>query len=197
MTASQRRRAVDHLKSRKVSERRACRLTGFSSSAAWYQRKGRNDSALRARLKTLAEHYSRYGYPTLHGMLKDEGLVINPKRTYRIYREEGLQVRTKRRKKLNRPQVPMVVPGRVNERWSMDFVSDQLANGRRFRVLNIVDDFSRECVLQAVDFSISGQRLALELDRLAERRPLPGTIVCDNGPELTSKAMFSGPGHRV
>ncbi len=131
VTAAQRRRAVDHLKSRRVSERRACRLTGFSRSAAWYPLKGRDDAALRARLRALAERYPRYGYPTLHDMLRTEGLVQNPKRTYRIYREEGLQVRTKRRKKLNRPRIPMVVPNQVNERWSMDFVSDQLANGRR------------------------------------------------------------------
>ena len=186
VTATQRRRAVDHLKSRRVSERRACRLTSFSRSAAWYRLKG----ALRARLRTLAERYPRYGCPTLHDMLRTEGLVRNHKRTYRIYREEGLQVRTKRRKKLNRPRVPMAVPVRVNERWSMDFVSDQQANGRRFRVLNVVDDFSRECVLQVVDFSISGQRLARELDRLAAHRSLPKAIVCDNGPEFTSKAMF-------
>ena len=99
-------------------------------------------------------------------------------------------MRTKRRRKLNRPRVPMPVPDRVNERWSLDFVSDQLANGRRFRVLNVVDDFTRECVLQVVDFSISGQRLARELDHLTEHRPLPNTIVCDNGPELTGKALF-------
>jgi len=190
VTAAQRRRAVDHLKDRRVSERRACRLTGFSRSAAWCPLKGRDDVELRARLKVLAERYPRYGYPTLHDMLKTEGLVINPKRTYRIYREEGLQVRTKKRKKLNRPRIPMVVPDKVNERWSMDFVSDQLANGRRLRVLNVVDDFSRECVLQVVDFSLSGQRVANELNRLAEHRPLPKTIVCDNGPEFTSKAMF-------
>jgi putative transposase len=121
-------------------------------------------------------------------MLKIEGHVINPKRTYRIYREEGLQVRTKRRKKLTRLRIPMVVPDAVNQRWSIDFVSDQLANGRRFRVLNIVEDYSRECVSQIVDFSISGQRLAREFDRLT--RQLPKTIVCDNGPEFTSKAMF-------
>ena len=181
---------MDHLKSRRVSERRACRLTGFSRSASWSPLKGRDDAELRVRLKALAERYPRYGYPTLHDMLRREGLVQNPKRTYRIYREEGLQFRTKRRKKLVRPRLPMIVPDRINERWSMDFVSDQLANGRRFRVLNIVDDFSRECVLQVVDFSISGQQLARELDRLVERWPLPGTIVCDNGPELTSKAMF-------
>ena len=188
VTAAQRRRAVDHLKSRRVSERRACRLVGFSRSAAWTRLKGRNDGELRARLKVLAEQYPKYGYPTLHDMLAIEGRVINRKRTYRIYREEGLQVRTKKRKKLIRPRVPMLVPDAINERWSIDFVSDQLANGRRFRVLNVVDDFSRECVLQIVDFSISGQRVANELDRLSRR--LPKTIVCDNGPEFTSKAMF-------
>lgn len=188
MTATQRRRAVEHLKSRRVSERRACRLTDFSRSAAWRPLKGRRDEDLRRRLKQLAEQYPKYGCPTLHDMLAIERQVVNHKRTYRIYREEGLQVRTKRRKKLVRPRVPMPVPDRINQRWSMDFVSDQLANGRRFRVLNIVDDFSREYVLKIVDFSISGQRLACELDALA--RPLPKMIVCDNGPEFTSKAMY-------
>ncbi len=190
VTARQRRRVVEHLKSRQVSERRACRLVGFSRSAISRPLQGYGDAQLRAELKSLAEQYPRYGCPTLHGMLRTEGLVINHKRTRRIYCEEGLQVRTKRRKKLNRPRIPMPVPGGVNERWSVDFVSDQLANGRRFRVFNVVDDFSRECVLQLVDFSISGLRLARELDQLGERRPLPKRIVMDNGPELTSKAMF-------
>src|SRR5210317_1315466 len=104
-------------------------------------------------------------------MLRAEGQVTHHKRTYRIYREEGLQVRTKRRKKLIRPRVPMRVPDRINQRWSMDFVSDQLANGRRFRVLNVIDDYSRECVLQVVDSSISGQRVARELDRLERKLP--------------------------
>lgn len=89
-------------------------------------------------------------------VLRAAGHVTNHKRTYRLYREEGLQVRTKRRKKLTRPAIPMLVPDKVNQRWSMDFVSDQLADGRRFRVLNVVDDYSRECVLQVVDFSVSG-----------------------------------------
>lgn len=190
VTAAQRRRAVEHLTSRRVSERRACRLIGFSRSAAWYRLKGRNDRALRARLRALAEQFPRYGYPTLHDMLRMEGLVVNPKRTYRIYREEGLQVRTKRRKKLTRPRVALSIPSAVNQRWSVDFVSDQLANGRRFRVFNVVDDYSRECVLQIVDFSIGGARLTYELDRLAQRRKLPRKLVLDNGPELTSKAMF-------
>jgi putative transposase len=181
---------VEHLKSRKVSERRACRLAGFSRSAAWRPLKGYSDDALRKQLRTLAEQYPRYGCPTLHDMLRADGLVRNHKRTERIYREEALQVRTKKRKKLTRPLIPLVVPDRVNERWSVDFVSDQLANGRRFRVFNAVDDFSRECVMQIVDFAISGHRLARELDRLSASRPLPKRIVLDNGPELTSKAMF-------
>lgn len=190
VTAAQRRRAVEHLKSRRISERRACRLVGFSRSAAWYRLQGRDDGALRRRLKILAERYPRYGYPTLHDMLHIEGLVINPKRTYRLYREEGLQVRTKRRKKLRRARVPLSLPAAANQRWSVDFVSDQLANGRRFRVFNVVDDFSRECLLQVVDFSIGGERLTRELDRLAVNRPLPKKMVMDNGPELTSKALF-------
>lgn len=188
VTAAQRRRAVEHLKDRRFSERRACRLVGLSRSVAWYRLKGRDDAALREQLKGLAEQYPRYGYPTLHDMLRAAGHVTNHKRTYRIYREQGLQVRTKRRRKLIRPRVPMSVPERVNQRWSMDFVSDQLANGRRIRILNVVDDYSRECVLQVVDFSISGHRVARELEHLS--RALPRTIVCDNGPEFTSKAMF-------
>ena len=115
------------------------------------------DTRLRVRLRQLAEQYPRYGYLTLHALLRGEGCVVNRKRTYRLYREEGLQVRTKRRKKLVRPRVPLAMPSGAAERWSLDFMSDQLADGRRFRVLNIVDDF---------------------------------TLLCDNGTEFTSKAMF-------
>src|SRR5690554_6058285 len=109
----------------------------------------------------------------LHALLKAEGLVVNRKKTYRLYTEERLQVRTKRRKKLARPRVPLAIPDRANERWSMDFVSDQLASGRRFRVLNIVDDYTRECVGQLTDTSISGQRVAAYLQQLGETRGLP------------------------
>ena len=101
-----------------------------------------------------------------------------------------MQVRTKKRKKLVRPRVPMAIPIQPNERWSLDFISDQLSNGRRFRVLNIVDDYSRACVGQLVDTSISGERLSHFLNEISLTRPLPKTIVLDNGPELTSKAMF-------
>ena len=108
----------------------------------------------------LAVEYSRYGYLLLHGLLKAEGLVINKKRTYRIYTEESLQVRTKKRKKLQRPRQPMVLPTAANQRWSMDFVSDQLSHGRRFRVLNIVDDFTKEMVGQLASVSITGNQVA-------------------------------------
>lgn len=191
VTPVARRKAAGHVVSKLgLSERRACRVVGVSRSVFRYRSCRPDDSPLRNRLKALAEQYPKYGYPTLHDLLKTEGLVQNRKRTYRLYREEGLQVRTKKRKKLKRPRVPMLVPDRINERWSMDFVSDQLANGRRFRVLNIVDDFSRECVGQVVDVSISGMRVTRYLDELAGRRRLPKVIVCDNGPEFTSKALF-------
>jgi len=148
------------------------------------------DSELVARLKALGEQYPRYGYLMLHGFLKAEGLVVNRKRTYRLYSGLGMRVRTKKRKKLTRPRIPLPAATAPNERWSMDFVHDQLANGRRFRILNIVDDYSRVCVGQLVDFSISGHRAARFLDHLGQTRGLPKTIVLDNGPEMTSKAMF-------
>ncbi|CUS47106.1 putative transposase [Idiomarinaceae bacterium HL-53] len=174
----------------KLSERLACKLVGLSRTAYRYQPKKRQDEPVTARLKELAVEYPRYGYLMLHGLLKREGLVKNKKRTYRLYTEQGLQVRTKKRKKLTRPRVVMDAPTAVNQRWSMDFVSDQLANGRRFRVLNIVDDFSREVVGQLVSVSISGQQVARFLSQIIETRDRPDSIVCDNGTEFTSKAMF-------
>ena len=142
-----------------LSRSRACRLAGLSRQALYYCPQGDGDQVLRARLKALGEQYPRYGYLILHAMLKAEGLVINKKRTYRVYCELGMQVRTKRRKKLTRPRVPLASPNGASERWSIDFVHDQLADGRRIRILNIVDDYSRRCVGQLVDTSISGQRM--------------------------------------
>jgi putative transposase len=191
VTPAARRKAADFvIQALKLSERRACSLINLSRSVLRYQSCRPDDSGLRERLKALAAQYPRYGYPTLHDMLKTEGLVKNRKRTWRLYCEEGLQVRTKRRKKLSRPRVPMLVPNRPNERWSMDFVSDQLASGRRIRVLNIVDDYSRQCVGQIVDTSIPGGRVARFLQDLGQSRGLPRIVVCDNGPEFTGKALF-------
>jgi len=173
-----------------ISERSACHMVGVSRSGFRYQRISKPDEALRGRLRELATKYPRYGYLMLHELMKAEGLVVNRKRTYRLYTEEALQVRTKKRKKLQRPRLPIEVPMAVNQRWSMDFVADQLSNGRRFRILNIVDEYSREVVGQLVSTSISGQQVSRFLDLLAETRDLPRHIVCDNGTELTSKAMF-------
>lgn len=144
----------------------------------------------RLELKALAARYPRYGYLMLHGLLKAQALVVNKKHTYRLYTEEGLQVRTKKRKKLTRPKQPLEIPTAPNQRWSMDFVSDQLSNGRRFRVLNVVDDYSREMVGQLVSVSISGRQVARFLDQLTEQRASPARIVFDNGTEFTSKTMF-------
>ena len=188
--ASRKQAASYLIKRYSISERTACRLVSVSRTAFRYQPKPRSDDRLRSRLKELASKQSAYGYLLLHGILKAEGLVINKKRTYRIYTEEGLQVRTKKRKKLNRPRQPMEVPTAVNQRWSMDFVSDQLSSGRRFRVLNVVDDYSREMVGQLVSVSISGQQVARFLDQLMELRAKPKKVICDNGTEFTSKAMF-------
>ena len=182
---------INHLKTGfAVSERRSCQLVGLSRSGFRYQAKVKDEQRPRLRLKELASQYPRYGYLLLHNLLKAEGLVINKKRTYRLYTEENLQVRTKKRKKLTRPRVVMDTPLKADERWSMDFVSDQLSNGRRFRVLNIVDDFSREMIGQLVSVSISGQQVARFLNELIEQRGKPKNLVCDNGPEFTSKAMF-------
>ncbi len=173
-----------------LSERTACKLAGISRTAYRYQARLPRDGALRARLKALAVQQSAHGYLLLHGILKAEGLVVNKKHTYRLYTEEGLQVRTKKRKKLQRPRQPMEIPTGVNQRWSMDFVSDQLSDGRRFRVLNVVDDFSREMVGQLVSVSITGAQVARFLNELFENRSAPRKIICDNGTEFTSKAMF-------
>lgn len=174
----------------RLSERTACQLAGLSRSGYRYQAKPKADKDLRQRLSELATQYPRYGYLMLHSLLKTEGLVINKKRTYRLYTDLGLQVRTKKRKKLIRPRMPMVVPIDKNIRWSMDFVSDQLSNGRRFRVFNIVDDYSREMIGQLTDFSITGHQVARFIHQLSETRELPDQIICDNGTEFTSKAMF-------
>ena len=186
-----RKQAVTHMMTaHNLSERTACQLASVSRTGYRYQRKVRYDDALCQRLKELAAKQVAYGYLFLHRLLKNEGLVVNKKRTYRIYTEEGLQVRTKKRKKLQRPRQPMVVPVERNQRWSMDFVSDQLSNGRRFRVLNLIDDYSREVIDQLVSFSISGQQVARFLEQAIETRGKPAAIVCDNGTEFTSKAMF-------
>ncbi len=182
---------VTHMiKQFRLSERRACELAGISRTGYRYKCVPSKDAPLIKRLLELANKHKALGCPMLHGMLKSEGLVINHKRTYRLYREAQLQLRQRKKKKLDRPRMPLVVPVATDIRWSMDFVSDQLSNGRRFRILNVKDDYSKELIGQYVAFSISGNQVARFLDQLIEARQAPDQITCDNGTEFTSKAMF-------
>lgn len=174
-----------------LSARRSCRIVGLARSVQQYRPREKNDAIVIDRLKVLASAHIRYGYLRLHALLKREGLVQNPKRTYRLYKAAGLQVRTKVRRKLpRRDRVVIAVPERPMQRWSLDFMSDQLADYRRFRILNVVDDHSKVCPGQIVDLSIPGARLVRFLDELGQRSGLPEEIVLDNGPEGTSRAMF-------
>ena len=173
-----------------LSERRACLLTGVSPSAYRYEAKRGNDDELRTRMRELVGERKRFGSPRLHIMLKREGLVINHKRTERIYSEEGLALRRKRRRKgAARARETIPSPVRPNQRRSMDFVSDRTVTGRRFRALTIVDDCSRECPAIEVDASLGGVRVVGVLERLAETRWLPEVITVDNGPEFAGKAV--------
>jgi putative transposase len=191
-----RREAVGLLRDQGLSQRRSLTICRLSRTVLCYLPRVRDDTALRSRMKELAQRYPRYGHPLLHSLLKREGLVVNRKRSYRIYREEQLQVRRRKRRKRPLARVAAVLPAAANQRWSMDFVSDQLAGGRRIRVLNVIDDFTRECLGQLVDTSIGGQRAVRLLEEIAQRQGAPRRIVCDNGPEFTSIAMFSWAAQR-
>ncbi len=191
MRPAAKRSVVSHLVSAHgFSQRRACRLADLSLSTWQYKSLGRTVTGLRKRIIELAGERRRFGYRRLHILLRREGWTVNHKAVHRIYREEGLQVRRRKRKRIGRPErQPIAPPTRVNERWSMDFISDGLFNGTRFRALNIVDDFSRECPAIEVDTSLPGMRVVRVLERLSETRGLPRTIVVDNGPELISKVL--------
>lgn len=173
-----------------ISERRACRFTGFPISTQRYRPRRPLENDLRQRLKELAEKRPRWGYRRLYILLKREGCMRNRKLIQRLYREEGLSVRKRRRRKMAAAlRSPMAIPSRSNERWSIDFVRDTLADGRVFRGFTVVDDFTRECPAIEVDHSLPGERVARTLDRLSKERGLPKTIVCDNGPEFQGQAL--------
>jgi putative transposase len=174
-----------------LSERRACKLANMDRSTFQYEKTSGGDDVLRERLRELAGERRRFGYRRLGILLDREGLGANHKKVYRIYSEEGLAVKRRRgRKRAIGTRRPMLLPYGPNQRWSLDFVSDTLSDGRRFRILCVVDDFSREALAVVVDISLSGIRVARELDRLIERRGKPQMIVSDNGTELTSHAIL-------
>jgi len=190
VTPEQRRTAVTHaMDAAGISERRACRFTGFARSSQRYTTRRASDTALRERLHTLALLRPRWGYRRLYRLLRREGLAVNRKRVQRVYRDAGLSVRRRPRKRVAVERVPRSMPITTNIRWSMDFVSDALADGRKFRALSVVDDFSRECPVIAVDRSLPGERVVRELDQVALVRGYPEVIVCDNGPEFRSEAL--------
>lgn len=174
-----------------ISERRACGLLLVVRGTCRYAAVIREaNEELRQKLRELAMARRRFGYRRLHACLRREGLVVNHKRVYRLYVEEQLWVRKRNRKRrIAVPRAPMLQPTDINQVWSMDFVSDALASGRRFRTLNITDDYSREAPAIEVDTSLGGMRVARVLDRLKLERGLPWQIRSDNGPEFISKAV--------
>jgi putative transposase len=173
------------------SERRACELVGMERSSYRYRPRGRDDRYLRERLRSLAAERRRFGYRRLTVMLGREGWTVNHKRVYRLYREEGLAVRVKRRGKraAGTARVPLALPATVNQVWTMDYTQDALASGRKFRTLNLMDGYTREAVAIETDTSLPGARVVRVLEGLRKRRGLPQQIVVDNGTEFTSRVV--------
>jgi len=173
------------------TQRRACRLVGMEPKTYRYVSTRPDEAGLRAQLKQLANERRRFGYRRLHILLKRAGVTVNHKKLFRLYREERLTVRRRGgRKRALGTRAPMASPQGPNQRWSLDFVSDVLADGRRFRVLVVVDDFTRECLTLVVDTSLSGARVVRALDAIIGLRGRPVMIVSDNGTELTSRAVL-------
>ena len=180
------------------SQRRACGLVGLQPKTYRYASKRSGDEELRTRLRELASQRRRFGYRRLGLMLKRQGIKLNRKKLYRLYKEERLSVRKRGgRKRALGTRAPMAIPQGRNLRWSLDFVADTLVSGRRFRILTLVDDFTRECLGLVVDTSLSGLRVVRELDRIVELRGCPRMIVSDNGTErMTSNGTTSRPANR-
>jgi putative transposase len=187
------RQAVGYLQTEfEMSQRRACKVLGYCRASVQYRSLRDPAEALVARLRELATQRPRWGYRRLHILLRREGIVVNHKRVYRLYRLEGLAVRRRLRKRLTSAlRTVLPPPSGPNERWSMDYVSDALMDGTRLRAFNVVDDFTRECLAIEVDTSIPGLRATRVMERIAATRPLPKFIVCDNGPEFTGSAFDS------
>jgi putative transposase len=192
VTPAARREAVAHLCSAfEVSERRACSTLAADRASVRYRSTRPDDVAPRTRLRELAGQRRRFGYRRLHILLTREGLVMNHKKLRRLYREECLQVRRRNsRKRALGTRAPIALPQGPNRRWSLDFLSDAFSDGRRFRILAIVDDFTRECLALVADTSLPGLRVVRVLDALVTTRGRPAMIVSDNGTELTSMAIL-------
>jgi putative transposase len=180
------------IKEKGYSQRHACRLVGVHPKTYRYVSKRTGDEDVRACLRELASQRRRFGYRRLGLLLARQGIRLNHKKLYRLYKEERLSVRKRGgRKRAVGTRAPMAIPQHRNLRWSLDFVMDTTVSGRRFRILTVVDDFTRECLRLVVDTSLTGLRVARELDQIAESRGYPCMIVSDNGTELTSNAILA------
>jgi putative transposase len=173
-----------------VNERRVCGLLSMAVSSYRY-RKRRNDDLLCSRLIELARVKPRYGYRRLQVLLKRDGLCVNHKRLYRVYREAGLCLKRKKRKHCVRSGTPRVALTAANQEWALDFAHDVVAAGRTIRVLSVVDVYTRECLALEVDTSFASRRVTRVLKQIMERREKPLAIRCDNGPELTSRHFLA------
>lgn len=183
----------------KISQRHACRLAKVGRSTLRYTSCAKDQTALKMRLRDLAAVRVRWGYPDtaklysrrLHVLLGREGWKVNHKRVYRLYKQEGLEIRTKHRKKKRTavPRIPCPSAIAPNDRWSMDFVSDRLTSGRAFRTLTLVDNVTKVSPILEADFAITGKRVTEVLDRAVEAYGLPKAIQVDNGPEFAGKDL--------
>jgi putative transposase len=174
-----------------VSERRACSILTIDRSSVRYRSTRPDDAEVRERMRAVAAVRRRFGYRRLQIMLAREGLIMNHKKFRRLYREAKLQVsRRGGRKRALGTRSPILLPHGPNQRWSLDFLSDAFVDGRRFRVLAVVDDFTRECLGLVADTSLSGRRVTRELDAIIAWRGRPVSCVSDNGTELTSSAVL-------
>src|ERR1700712_5611110 len=187
------REGVAHLQAELgLSERRACIIVSADRKMIRYRSCRQPDAQLRVQLRELANARRRFGYRRLFVLLRQHGEPSGLNRIHRLYREEGLSVRKRRaRRKAVGTRAPILVEAKANARWSLDFVHDQFANGRRFRILNVVDDVTKECLGAIPDTSISGRRVARELAGIIERRGAPGLTVSDNGMEFPCNAMLA------
>jgi putative transposase len=172
------------------SQRRACGLLAIAVSSCRYVARV-SDEPLRSKLVELAREKPRFGYRRLQVLLQRGGERVNHKRVHRIYRAAGLSIRRKKRKHCVRAGQPLRACTAANQEWGLDFVHDAMAAGRTIRVLSIVDGFTRECLALEVDSSFAGRRVTRVLDGIIQKRGLPQSIRCDNGPELTSRHFLA------
>jgi len=188
MTPAARREAVAHLSlCYAVSQRRACNAIGVDRRSVHYRTRRPDNRMIRTRLRELAAVCRRFGYRRLHVLLRREGLRMNHKKLRRLYAEGRFQVRRRgARKRALGTRAPLALPQGLNQRWSLDFLGNALSDGRRFRILAVIDDFSRECLCLAADTSLPGVRVARERDALITIRGRPQLCVSDNGTELSS-----------